>query len=106
MNFVLATSLWGDLAPGHFTQIDLIAATTKAFNAALIVRRPTTGELHDRRRDPVPDHRGIAGGVRDIIHGEVPAPLLNPWYLFFCVDAAVIAIHYREHRRDPASARA
>jgi hypothetical protein len=27
---VLATSLWGDLAPGHFTQIDLIAATTIA----------------------------------------------------------------------------
>jgi Glycine transporter len=48
-------------------------------------------ELHDRWRDPVRDHRGIAGGVsRDIILGEVPAPFLNPRYLFFSIDAALI----------------
>jgi uncharacterized membrane protein YeiH len=88
-HFALETSLWGDLAPGHFTQIDLIAATTNAFNAALIVRRP----------DHWKDYTivgvilfaiigGIAGGVsRDIILGESPAPLLNPWYLFFSLSA-------------------
>ena len=102
-HFVLATSLWGDLAPGHFTQIDLIAATTNAFNAALIVRRPD----HWKNYTIVGVALfaiigGIAGGVsRDIILGEVPAPLLNPWYLFFCIDAAVIAIaiHYRWGQR-------
>lgn len=41
---------------------------------------------------------GVAGGVsRDVILGKVPAPLLNPWYLFFSVDAALLAtaIDYR-----------
>lgn len=96
---MLATSLWGDLAPGHFTQIDLIAATTNAFNAALIVRRPD----HWRNYTIVgvilfAIIGGIAGGVsRDVILGEIPAPLLNPWYLLLSVAAAAIAIaiHYR-----------
>jgi len=74
--------------------IDLIAATTNAFNGALLARRP--------------DHYkhftvmgiillafagGIGGGVlRDVIVNVVPSPLINPWYLIFCVVAAALAL--------------
>ena len=37
---VLLTSGWGDWTAGSFTIIDLVAAATNAFNAALISRRP------------------------------------------------------------------
>lgn len=74
--------------------IDLIAATTNAFNGALIARRA--------------DHYkhftiigvillalagGIGGGVlRDVLINVVPAPLVNPWYIILATLAAIIAL--------------
>jgi len=76
------------------TVIDLIAATTNAFNGALLARKP--------------DHYkhftligvillaycgGIGGGVlRDILCNKVPSPLANPWYLIACFAAAGLAL--------------
>lgn len=84
-------AIWG---LGTLGAIDLIAATTNAFNGALLARRP--------------DHYkhftiagiillalagGIGGGVmRDVLVNTVPAPLVNPWYLIACVLAAVLAL--------------
>jgi uncharacterized membrane protein YeiH len=94
MHALLATSLWGNRSIGDFTAIDLIAATTNAFNAALLSRRPD----HYKHYTIVgivllAIVGGIAGGVsRDVILGVVPAPLLNPWYLILCVVAATVAL--------------
>jgi uncharacterized membrane protein YeiH len=84
---------------GHWTLgslviIDLIAATTNAFNGTI---------LADRR-----DHRrkwtivgiiligvlgGIGGGVaRDILLNTIPSALTNPWYLLLSITAALLAI--------------
>jgi uncharacterized membrane protein YeiH len=68
---------------GDFAIINLIAATTNAFNGALLARRPT----HYRHYTLVgivllASIAGIAGGVsRDVILNTVPAALTNPWYL-------------------------
>ncbi len=99
MVLIIGTGLWGHLRFGDFTIIDLIAATTNAFNAALLVRRPD----HWRNFTIVGIvllalMGGIAGGVsRDLILGRIPAPLLNPWYIVLAVAAAVLAsaIDYR-----------
>lgn len=99
MRTLLASSVWANWSLGNFTIIDLIAASTNAFNAALLARRPT----HWRYYTIVgiillAILGGIAGGVsRDVILNDVPAALTNPWYLILCLGAAGIAlmIHYR-----------
>jgi uncharacterized membrane protein YeiH len=74
--------------------LDLIAASTNAFNGALLARRP--------------DHYkhftvmgivllafvgGIGGGIlRDVLLDTVPKPLLNPWYIVACFGAAGLAL--------------
>ena len=74
--------------------ISLIAATTNAFNGALLARRPD----HYRHFTLVgivilAYAGGIGGGiVRDILVNKVPAPLLNPWYLIACFVAAILAL--------------
>jgi uncharacterized membrane protein YeiH len=79
---------------GDFAILNLIAATTNAFNGALLARRPT----HYRHYTLVgivllAATAGIAVGVsRDIILLEVPAALLNPWYLVLSGLAAVLAL--------------
>lgn len=96
-------SRWADWAFGDFTIIDLIAATTNAFNAALLVRRPD----HYKHFTVVgvlllAVMGGLAGGIsRDLMLGQVPAPLLNPAYIALTVAAAVlaIAIDYRSGQR-------
>jgi uncharacterized membrane protein YeiH len=87
---VLGANAWGDWSLGDFTLIDLIAATTNAFNAAMIARRPD----HYKHYTIVGIMLlAIAGGVsRDVILGDVPAPLLNPWYLIFCIAAGALAL--------------
>ena len=36
---------------------------------------------------------GIGGGVlRDILVNKIPSPLVNPWYLIFCLAAAASAL--------------
>ncbi|HEY3675076.1 MAG TPA: TRIC cation channel family protein [Candidatus Tumulicola sp.] len=74
--------------------ISLIAATTNAFNGALLARRPD----HYRNFTVIgiiilAYAGGIGGGViRDILVNKVPSPLVNPWYLFACFGAAGIAL--------------
>jgi uncharacterized membrane protein YeiH len=99
---------WGNFALGDFTIIDLIAATTNAFNAALLAHRPS----HWRNYTAVgiillAVVGGIAGGVaRDVLLNSVPAALTNPWYGILCVLAALVAQrlarrfgHHFEERR-------
>jgi len=79
---------------GSFTLIDLIAATTNAFNGALLARRKD----HYRHWTVVgiiimAILGGIGGGVsRDVLLNDVPAALTNPWYLILCTLAAIIAL--------------
>jgi uncharacterized membrane protein YeiH len=96
-------SHWFDFHVGDFTILDLIAATTNAFNAALLVRRPD----HWRHYTVVGVLLlgvigGIAGGVsRDLLLLQSPAPLLNPLYLVLTLAAAGLAmtIDYRSGQR-------
>jgi len=95
--------LIGNWAVGDLTTIDLIAASTNAFFAAILVTRPD----HRRKWTPV----GIValaiigglGGIflRDIILTDIPSPLTNPWYLVVCFLAAVLALA-TIHRIEPA----
>jgi uncharacterized membrane protein YeiH len=79
---------------GDFVIIDLIAATTNAFNGALLTRRPT----HFRHFTLMgivllASLAGISGGVsRDVILNKIPGALTNPWYLILCVVAALLAL--------------
>ncbi|MBV8172772.1 MAG: TRIC cation channel family protein [Candidatus Eremiobacteraeota bacterium] len=74
--------------------IDLIAATTNAFNGALLARRPD----HYRNFTVMgiiimAYFGGIGGGVlRDVLVSKVPSPLVNPWYLILCFAAAALAL--------------
>jgi uncharacterized membrane protein YeiH len=79
----------------QFLVIDLIAATTNAFNAALLARRPS----HNRNYTIVgilllAICGGIAGGVlRDVLLNVVPSALVNPWYIFMSGVAAALALY-------------
>jgi len=83
--------------------VSLIAATTNAFNGALLARRPD----HYRHFTVMgiillAYAGGIGGGVlRDILVNKVPSPLVNPWYIIFCFAAAELALavdYYSEIR--------
>src|SRR5579872_1086335 len=79
---------------GTLGVVDLIAATTNAFNGALLARRPD----HYKHFTVVGIvllalAGGIGGGVlRDVLVNVVPAPLVNPWYIIACVLAASAAL--------------
>ncbi len=81
---------------GTMGVISLIAATTNAFNGALLARRPD----HYRHFTVIGVilmgyAGGIGGGVlRDILVNKVPSPLVNPWYLVFCFLAAGAALTF------------
>lgn len=85
---------WFDWTFGDFTIIDLIAATTNAFNAALLVRRPD----HYKHFTVVgvllfAVVGGLAGGIsRDLLLLQVPACLLNPMYLVLTIAAGIVAL--------------
>jgi uncharacterized membrane protein YeiH len=74
--------------------ISLFAATTNAFNGALLARRPD----HYRHFTVagiiiLAFAGGIGGGiVRDVLLNKVPSPLTNPWYLILCTAAAALAL--------------
>ena len=74
--------------------ISLIAATTNAFNGALLARRPDHYKHFTVAGIVILGFAGGIGGgiVRDVLLNKVPAPLVNPWYLFLCTAAAYIAI--------------
>jgi len=98
-------SLWdtilNNLTPalGSFFVIDLIGATTNAFNGALLARRPTHYRNYTRVGIVIlAIFGGIGGGVmRDILLNTVPAPLESPYYVVLATLAAILALflHYR-----------
>jgi len=83
--------------------IDLIAATTNAFNGTLLARRPD----HYKHFTVIGlvllgFAGGIGGGIlRDVLVNVVPSPLINPWYFVACIVAASLAlvIHYYSGQR-------
>ena len=85
---------WADIDLGNFTIIDLIAATTNAFNGALLARQPS----HYRRFTIVgilliAIFGGIGGGVsRDVLLNDIPSALTNPLYLILCAVAGFLAL--------------
>jgi uncharacterized membrane protein YeiH len=89
-------NLFGDWALGSFVVIDLIAATTNAFNGALLARQPS----HYRNYTLVgillvAVVGGIGGGVtRDILLNDIPSALTNPWYIILCIVAAGLALRF------------
>jgi len=91
---VLLTSPWGDWDIGSFTAMDLIAAATNAVDAALISRRPD----HWKHYTIVGIILlallgGLAGGIsRDVLLNDIPAALLNPWYIIPSLAAGGLAL--------------
>ena len=102
-------SLWdailNNLTPTltSFFVIDLIAATTNAFNGALLARRPTHYRNYTRVGIVIlAIFGGIGGGVmRDILLNTVPAPLQSPYFVVLATLAAMLALllHYRVGQR-------
>lgn len=74
--------------------ISLVAATTNAFNGALLARRPDHYKHFTIAGIIILAFAGGIGGgiVRDVLLNRVPAPLINPWYLFLCTAAAALAL--------------
>jgi uncharacterized membrane protein YeiH len=72
----------------------LIAATTNAFNGALLARRPSHYKHFTVIGIIIMAYAGGIGGgvIRDVLVNKVPSPLVNPWYLIACFVAACIAL--------------
>jgi uncharacterized membrane protein YeiH len=93
MDFNTFLNTLGHWTIGSLVLIDLLAATTNAFNGAILASRP------DHRRNwttvgivIIAVIGGIGGGVtRDILLNDVPSALTNPWYLILCLAAAGLA---------------
>ncbi|HEY6359379.1 MAG TPA: TRIC cation channel family protein, partial [Vicinamibacterales bacterium] len=90
----LILSQFGFLTLGTLGYIDLIAATTNAFNGALLARRPD----HYKHFTVIgvillAYAGGIGGGIlRDVLCNKVPSPIVNPWYLIACLAAGGLAL--------------
>jgi uncharacterized membrane protein YeiH len=74
--------------------ISLIAAITNAFNGALLARRPDHYKHFTIVGIVVLAYAGgIGGGIaRDVLLNKIPVPLINPWYLIGCFNAAALAL--------------
>ncbi|HZY97408.1 MAG TPA: TRIC cation channel family protein [Candidatus Cybelea sp.] len=74
--------------------ISLIAATTNAFNGALLARRPDHYRHFTVAGVIILAYAGGIGGgiIRDVLVNKIPSPLINPWYLVLCLAAAVVAL--------------
>jgi uncharacterized membrane protein YeiH len=81
-------------AIGVMGVVSLIAATTNAFNGALLARRPDHYKHFTVIGVIILAYvGGIGGGIlRDILVNRVPSPLINPWYIILCLGAAVVAL--------------
>jgi uncharacterized membrane protein YeiH len=79
---------------GSMTAVDLIAATTNAFNGTILASRK------DHRRNwttvgiiLIAVLGGIGGGVtRDVLLNDLPSAFTNPWYLILCLAAAGLGL--------------
>ena len=93
MDLIKLFSILGNWSFGSLVLIDLLAATTNAFNGAILASRK------DHRRNwttvgivIIAVIGGIGGGVtRDILLNTIPGALTNPWYLLLCLVAAGLA---------------
>src|SRR5579864_2010609 len=74
--------------------ISLIAATTNAFNGALLARRPDHYKHFTVMGIIILAFAGGIGGgiVRDVLVNKIPSPLINPWYIILCTVAAAMAL--------------
>jgi uncharacterized membrane protein YeiH len=74
--------------------ISLMAATTNAFNGALLARRPDHYRHFTVMGIIILAYAGgIGGGIaRDVLVNKIPSPLINPWYLIACLVAAAVAL--------------
>lgn len=90
----LILTQFGFLTLGTLGYIDLIAATTNAFNGALLARKPDHYKHFTVMGIIILAYVGGIGGgvVRDILVNKVPSPLTNPWYLIACLAAAGVAL--------------
>jgi uncharacterized membrane protein YeiH len=99
----LIFSQYGIWTLGTMGVISLIAATTNAFNGALLARRPDHYKHFTVIGIVILAYAGGIGGgiIRDILVNKVPSPLENPWYLIACLTAAAVAlvIDYRSEQR-------
>jgi uncharacterized membrane protein YeiH len=79
---------------GTMGVVSLIAATTNAFNGAMLARRPDHYRHFTLMGVILLGYAGgIGGGVlRDILVNKVPSPLVNPWYIIFCFAAGAAAL--------------
>jgi uncharacterized membrane protein YeiH len=97
MNALFNNLAFSQYAPWTFDAvawISLIAATTNAFNGALLARRPDHYKNFTVMGIIILAYAGGIGGgvVRDVLVNKIPSPLLNPWYLIFCFAAAAAAL--------------
>jgi uncharacterized membrane protein YeiH len=85
---------YGLLALGTIGYLSLIAATTNAFNGALLARRPDHYRHFTVAGIIILAYAGGIGGgiVRDVLVNKIPSPLQNPWYLVACLAAAGLAL--------------
>jgi uncharacterized membrane protein YeiH len=85
---------YGLLALGTIGYLSLIAATTNAFNGALLARRPDHYRHFTVAGIIILAYAGGIGGgiVRDVLVNKIPSPLQNPWYLVACFAAAGLAL--------------
>jgi uncharacterized membrane protein YeiH len=90
----LIFSQYGFATLGTLGVISLIAATTNAFNGALLARRPDHYKHFTLIGVIILAYAGGIGGgiVRDVLVNKIPSPLSNPWYLIACFAAAAIAL--------------
>ncbi len=99
----LIFSQYGIWTLGTMGIISLIAATTNAFNGALLARRPDHYKHFTVIGIVILAYAGGIGGgiIRDVLVNKVPSPLENPWYLIACLTAAAVAlvIDYRSEQR-------
>lgn len=81
-------------ALGTMGTVSLIAATTNAFNGAMLARRPDHYRHFTIAGVILLGYAGGIGGgtLRDILVNKVPSPLVNPWYLVFCLAAGAAAV--------------
>lgn len=89
-----AISQFGIWTLGTTGIISLIAATTNAFNGALLARRPDHYKHFTLVGVLILAYIGGIGGgiVRDILVNKIPSPLVNPWYLIACFVAGTLAL--------------
>ncbi len=75
--------------------ICLFAATTNAFNGALLARRPDHYKHFTIIGVIILAYAGGIGGgvIRDVLVNRIPSPLQNPWYIILCLLAAALALY-------------